>query len=321
MNRGSKPCEVPSGPVAWEYLLRSFSACVVWPIIAIGGFSSALSATSWSEWFLTVCTCLAIVVAFVAFGIPQRWLIPWWLEVMFGGGILGMASSALWRQRVLGGSLSLVDAVPVLAAVGVAAAAWADRRLAVREELTLARWPLREGSWIVAQGEGAFLNHHWRVRAQRAALDLVGCGRTGRSSKRIVPKELEDFVAYGATVIAPCDGTVVSAERGLPDNRFPGVPPMGNHVTLASGSQRVVMAHLRQDSVKVQLGDLVRAGDAVGRVGNSGNSSEPHLHIHATRSAYPLRLRFADVPGGFRRGRWISGRRLSRRERLRPVGR
>jgi len=51
---------------------------------------------------------------------------------------------------------------------------------------------------------------------------------------------------------------------------------------LAVGAGRyVVLAHLRRGSVRVHSGQRVRAGQLLGRVGNSGNSSEPHLHVHA----------------------------------------
>jgi hypothetical protein len=52
-------------------------------------------------------------------------------------------------------------------------------------------------------------------------------------------------------------------------------------------------------------GQSVRAGDLLGEVGNSGNTTEPHLHIHAERDGLGLDLRFADVSGGLHRGRTV----------------
>ena len=63
---------------------------------------------------------------------------------------------------------------------------------------------------------------------------------------------------------------------------------LGNHVLLQCDDEIVlVMAHLQQGSVQVETGDEVLAGTLLGRVGNSGNSSEPHLHIHAQRPGPP----------------------------------
>ncbi|MHB8434855.1 MAG: M23 family metallopeptidase [Acidimicrobiales bacterium] len=152
------------------------------------------------------------------------------------------------------------------------------------EEVLLEPWPLGAGRWTIAQGTGPVLNHHWRAVTQRAALDIVDAARRGRSVSRLSPCTLEEFVAYGAPVPAPCDGTVAFAEGSLPDLPVPVALPAGNHVDIDTGGEQVLLAHLRQGSVAVRPGDKVRAGDEIGRVGNSGNSTEPHLHIHATGS-------------------------------------
>jgi murein DD-endopeptidase MepM/ murein hydrolase activator NlpD len=62
--------------------------------------------------------------------------------------------------------------------------------------------------------------------------------------------------------------------------------PMGNHVVIAAADEEFVMiAHMQQGSVTVQPGDVVRAGDSLGKVGNSGNTTEPHVHIQAQNRA------------------------------------
>ena len=63
----------------------------------------------------------------------------------------------------------------------------------------------------------------------------------------------------------------------------------GNHVVLDLGGGRFAMyAHLRQGSVAVKAGDRVRRGDVLGRLGNSGNSTEPHLHFHVADGTSPV---------------------------------
>ena len=76
----------------------------------------------------------------------------------------------------------------------------------------------------------------------------------------------------------------MSVENGVADN-VPGVMnaqvPMGNHVILDHGNGEFsFLCHFRQGTVLVKPGDTVKAGDVLGRAGNSGNSSEPHLHYH-----------------------------------------
>jgi murein DD-endopeptidase MepM/ murein hydrolase activator NlpD len=57
----------------------------------------------------------------------------------------------------------------------------------------------------------------------------------------------------------------------------------GNHVVLACAGASVVLTHLQQGSVRVPAGAVVQVGDPLARVGNSGNTSQPHLHLHAER--------------------------------------
>jgi murein DD-endopeptidase MepM/ murein hydrolase activator NlpD len=69
----------------------------------------------------------------------------------------------------------------------------------------------------------------------------------------------------------------------------------GNHVAINCGEFFLILAHLRQGSIAVAAGDTVKAGDILGQMGNSGNSSEPHLHLHAQRGL-PEQARLAGEP-------------------------
>ena len=60
---------------------------------------------------------------------------------------------------------------------------------------------------------------------------------------------------------------------------------LGNHVVIATPAGHVVLAHLRRGSVAVAPGDRVLTGSRVGACGNSGNSSEPHVHLQVCDSA------------------------------------
>ncbi|SOD85850.1 M23 family metallopeptidase [Streptomyces sp. Ag109_G2-15] len=163
-----------------------------------------------------------------------------------------------------------------------------------------------EGTWYVIQGGGRPLNHHVKVPEQRAALDLVGLGPHGTRTRP--DRDLTAYAAYGRPVRSPCHGRVISAATTIPDQR-PGEiryqPLYGNHVFLDTGREIIKLAHLRPGSVTVKPGDVVEPGELLGEVGNSGNSSEPHLHLHAERDGLGLDLRFTDVRGRLYRGRRI----------------
>lgn len=84
--------------------------------------------------------------------------------------------------------------------------------------------------------------------------------------------------------MAPADATVVMAIDGVEDN-IPGtvnrmyIP--GNSVMLKIvNNEYLFFAHFKQNSVNVKEGDVIKRGKLLGRCGNSGNSSEPHLHFH-----------------------------------------
>ncbi len=171
--------------------------------------------------------------------------------------------------------------------------------------------PFAEGVWWVCQGGGRGINHHVGHPRQRGAVDLIATCSTGsrRSYGPAARSRLETYAAYGAQLLAPCTGSVLRAVDGLPDepvgNPSPDVNPFGNHVVIDTGRELVLLAHLRPGSVRVATGDRVAAGRPIGEVGNSGNSTEPHLHLHAERDGLGLDLAFVGVKGGLYRGRRV----------------
>jgi murein DD-endopeptidase MepM/ murein hydrolase activator NlpD len=154
------------------------------------------------------------------------------------------------------------------------------------------RLPVAGTWWVWWGGPDERRNYHAVFPAQRHAYDLAKWRRGG--TFRGSGTHNGDYFAFGHRVVAPAAGVVVEARDGVRDNQ-PQVEienpdaPAGNHVMLALGPGRhVLLAHLRQGSVRVQPGQRVRAGQVLGRVGNSGNTSEPHLHVHAQDSPTPL---------------------------------
>lgn len=148
--------------------------------------------------------------------------------------------------------------------------------------------PLRNGRFVVGHGGGnPLINAHARVQPQDHALDILALNAWGMRARPFGdPAVLENYAIFGTPVYAPCDGRVVSTVDGLPDltpgERDPKNLP-GNHVLIACQGVEVVLAHLRQDSVRVSAGQPVTTQTRLGEVGNSGNTTEPHLHLHAER--------------------------------------
>jgi hypothetical protein len=146
------------------------------------------------------------------------------------------------------------------------------------------RLPVAGTWWVYWGGPTERQNYLAPTPDQRHAYDLVQWRRGGTARGKGTRNR--DYFAFDRRVVAPADGVVVEAQDGVRDNR-PLVEgenpaaPAGNHVLLALGADRyVLLAHLRQGRVRVRPGQRVRTGELLGRVGNSGNSSEPHLHVH-----------------------------------------
>lgn len=148
-------------------------------------------------------------------------------------------------------------------------------------------FPLKGGIYYVGQGGNSpLVNYHNRSRTQKYALDIVALNQAGTRASGLYPSDVERYVIFGDIIYSPCDGEVVEAIDGLQDQSPPqtdSANPAGNHLVIACDGADVLLAHLGFNSLLVGQGEQVKAGDRVGRVGNSGNTSEPHLHIHATR--------------------------------------
>lgn len=163
------------------------------------------------------------------------------------------------------------------------------------EARTLA-FPLLHERGFIGQGGGiTLLNHHASHPEQRHALDITALNLTGFRATGPLPTRFEDYEIWGVPVISPCDGAVVISRSDLPDHVPPQADPKnpaGNHVTVDCGDFRVELAHLKRGSVAVRRGQRVKVAEPIGQVGNSGNTTEPHLHVHAydenTRLGLPI---------------------------------
>jgi murein DD-endopeptidase MepM/ murein hydrolase activator NlpD len=105
-------------------------------------------------------------------------------------------------------------------------------------------------------------------------------------------KNLADYYCYGQPVLAPAAGTVVWVQDGLPDNPPGQMDPAhatGNSLILDHGDgEYSLIAHLQPGSLRFKTGDHVEADAEIGRCGNSGNTSEPHVHYHLQDGPKPF---------------------------------
>ena len=139
------------------------------------------------------------------------------------------------------------------------------------------------GEWSVAWGGDTYeVNRHLRNRDQRRAADIDRLGPDGKTHRGGGGSN-SDYYAYGEEILAVADGTVVTAVDGVPEN-VPGSenPYMafGNVVVLRHRDDLFsVYGHLQPANIRVKVGGSVTRGTTLGLCGNSGNSSEPHLHF------------------------------------------
>jgi len=129
---------------------------------------------------------------------------------------------------------------------------------------------------------------------QYYAIDVLGIDKKFRSTYKDGSKISSDYFIYGSKVLACDDGTVITVKSDLPDAfkigavekfiRNIGTQLTGNVVVIKHDDYTYSLyAHLKKGSIKVKPGDRVHAGQYIGNVGNSGNSSEPHLHFELCR--------------------------------------
>jgi hypothetical protein len=159
------------------------------------------------------------------------------------------------------------------------------------ETKTILRLPFDEEWYVYWGGRSVAQNYHCITRDQRFAYDFLIL-KDGRSF-RGTGESNNDYHCFGRPIYAPGGSFVVEAVGELPDN-LPGAmnprQPLGNHAILDHGNGEFsFIAHLQQGSVRVQPGSSVEAGTLIGACGNSGNSSEPHLHFHLQTTAVVFR--------------------------------
>jgi hypothetical protein len=151
--------------------------------------------------------------------------------------------------------------------------------------------PVR-GEWVtLAGGREKARNYHATFPPVRWGFDFT---RVVDGAKfELDGKKAADWHCFGEPVYAPVDGEIVRLENHHVDNHPGEISPTsmtGNHVVIkAAPAEFVYLSHLQKGSIVVTLDQQVKRGDLLGRCGNSGQSPEPHLHMHVQdRVEFPI---------------------------------
>ena len=158
--------------------------------------------------------------------------------------------------------------------------------------------PFGPGHYLVAHGgKTETVNVHLKTldktverfkpwRGQSKALDIFRITPIGLHKSGWQPTTPSRYETFGTPVLSPCRGRVAQRVNHVEDMTVPKMDRehmAGNYIGIDCGAFFVILAHLRQGSILVARNDHVEVGDPLGQMGNSGNSSQPHLHVHAQR--------------------------------------
>ena len=166
------------------------------------------------------------------------------------------------------------------------------------------------GRWLVQNSPARRIpSHGTDLLGERYAIDFVGVTSEHHTARSwdwrtlLSVEPVERFVSFGRSILAPVSGTIVTAHDAEPDHvarrsQLALLPYMlgqrarlkegihaiaGNHIVIAvpEGDAFVALVHLRAGSLRVGVGATVAVGQPIAECGNSGNSTQPHVHIQA----------------------------------------
>ena len=278
-----------------------YAAQLIVPLVLIGWLLWRPTRNAWGF----IVQVFGSAAALAVLTLQGVWLMPpWWTPFVFAIALMVVAWTG-WRRvspfpskspRTWGAWAVLVFFIG-LAGIGTygTVTALQSRKNKVAGVVNLV-FPLQAGRYLVANGgSNQSTNAHLETldasvpryrawRGQSYGVDIVAVDRFGLRASGVQPADPHAYRIFGASVFAPCVGRVVTAVDGLPDMQVPEADRehlAGNHVMLRCAEVDVLLGHFQQGSVRVHAGDHLKVGDWIGSVGNSGNTSEPHLHIHA----------------------------------------
>ncbi len=281
-----------------------FALQLTLPLLLIGwlAFAPPRSAT---VFYVQV---LATALALFAVSLTGLWLFPpWWAPWAFGALLLLAALRGMRRRLPFAawfpsgwGGWVVMAAFMAISGWGVVQSASAlTGRVPQAGAVVELAFPLKHGTYLVVNG-GSHLsvNPHLMTldarmarfkpyRGQSYGVDIVKLDGWGLRANGLQPPEPGAYDIYDVPVYAPCRGVVLIALDGLPDMPVPQMDRehmAGNHVLLRCKDADVLLGHLKPGSLRAAVGQQLAVGQHLANVGNSGNTGEPHLHIHAQQA-------------------------------------
>ncbi|MEQ8954806.1 MAG: M23 family metallopeptidase [Gammaproteobacteria bacterium] len=286
--------------MSWIVMLTQ----VVLPL-ALLAWLALMPAKGWWPWGLQLISVAAILMGA---GFAALWTMPpFWTP--YGYALL-FVTIALYhlkkgnfpikglRQTSVTNSIFILIAAGLGLAGGYLSYEALKGRVLPEEEVVDIAAPFNPGYYLVAHGGATqMVNVHLMTldktveryapwRGQSKALDIFRITPLGLHKDGWRPKDPAKYTTFGVPVVAPCRGEIALVVDGIEDMPVPQMDRehmAGNHVAIDCGGFFVFLAHLRRGSILVARGDSVETGDPLGQMGNSGNSSEPHLHVHAQK--------------------------------------
>ncbi len=260
-------------------------------------------AAGWLAWSIQLVSVASVLAGL---GLAALWTMPpFWVPYLYGLALVIIAfahsvrdrrfSHGVWHASA-GNSVAIVVVFGLGLVGGFMAYQALQARLVPEETVADIAAPFPSGHYLVAHGGSTEMaNIHLQTldetvarfqpwRGQSKALDIFRITPLGLHKEGWQPTDPAAYFTFGTPVLAPCRGEVAMV---VDEHRDMTVPEMdrsylpGNFVAIDCVEFVVILAHLRRGSITVAAGDQVEVGDSLGQVGNSGNSSEPHLHVHA----------------------------------------
>lgn len=255
-----------------EWILHGLLALL---IISWGFFSSPWS---WFSYYLRFVWVLLFMVVFIISWRKAR-------ELSFMLNDTGKQKLSLGISVLLIGIFGMYNV-------------WVFSGFSTNEQAIELDFPLKDGWYYVGQGGNHVqLNYHQSYPEQKYALDVLKLNQFGMRATGIYPEQLSKYEIYEDTLYSPCTGEIIEARNDLPDLAPPKAEPKnpeGNYVKINCKNENttILIAHMKKRSILVEAGDAVKTGQPIGLVGNSGNTTEPHLHIHAEKDGKGVPIRF-----------------------------
>lgn len=301
--------------------LSAIGLQIALPLALIAGFAFAPMRSKLGLLAQIMSTGLVLLYLLLVFVwmIPPWWTpylyLAFWLTLVLCHAPRHLVNHPWLPQRVSGWAGLVVFTVLAAAALLPVTQAIQGRTPPPEAAIVELLFPMGPGTYLIANGganqaiNAHFLTLHPRTERHAAyhgqsyAVDLIKINSLGLRASGWRPTDPATYAIFDDPVHAPCQGDVIRTLDGQPDMPVPKADRSkleGNHVVIHCGTFAVLLAHLRNGSINVTTGDRVAAGEQIGNAGNSGQTAEPHLHIHVQRlpdsgpllSGQPLHLTF-----------------------------